>query len=146
MIMIIEAFYLLAVLSLLDNTHLDFKIQEIDSRWNWLMFGALFMLLMILGMPLIPLIFMLLTAIFSIILVKFDVITLGDFEALIWIVPALGMKGSMSAFVFIVGLLVAYVLSYTFMLTKSLKKNKKNEFNVPFYPIILISFVFAVIL
>lgn len=147
--MIFELFISLAMLSLLKNAVSDIKMHEIDSRYNWLMYGATFMLLVAAGFEYIVifLMFIIPTAVIGLILVIKEVITDGDFEAYFWIMPSIAMVKPLAAMNFLSFNILIYVLLWIYLVTDMRKKKlKKAKFYVPAYPAMLVAFIATAII
>jgi hypothetical protein len=133
-------YILVTVSSLLFNSITDVKTRQIDSRLNYLSMGATIVLVVALSPSLLTLVGIAIVGIISQLMFR-KFMSTGDFEALSWIYLFLGVYKIFNLIIFLVALSLISALSY---LAIRFSLHKK-DFKLPYYPIILGSYIISIL-
>jgi len=140
----------LGTMSLVILTYQDIRTMKIDDRYNWFMYGvnAIFISLVSLNIWMIFLsigLTMLINIIWNKTRLK-DRLESGDISALTWIIIGFAFT-NMTVYTWFVGIFIASALLYIVLKTITFEYIlKKEETPLPFFPVILISYLATVLI
>ncbi|MEM5810093.1 MAG: hypothetical protein QW156_04375 [Candidatus Aenigmatarchaeota archaeon] len=135
---LIQSFLMIAFFSLIINTYKDVKKAKIDSRYNYLCFGAYLIILLTSKITLLYFIsLILITFLFTYLLRRGNFLGQGDLEALSWIIPSTILINAYNLITFFIFLSLFYILTIIIF------KYYLNKNPITFYPAIFLSFVVA---
>ena len=137
----IEYYLSLATLLLIYNTIRDLRTREIDSRFNYMASGCVFMLIAYFQPSFISILIPAIVT--SITMIAFSIkkfFASGDIEAISWVMFSLGMFDYWKMVIFLI--LITSFYTFNFVVLK-LMKSKTNK--VSGYPMILGSFLITLL-
>jgi hypothetical protein len=133
-------FFVFAVFNLVILTYQDFKRGKVDNRWNWYMGGVVGSVVALKSVDLVVLlVFVGVALLFSMIMSR--VVGKGDISAFSWIIVGLGLIESGMSVVFLLFLVSFACVHYG---ARVLMRIGLMNVKVPFYPVILSSFLCTV--
>lgn len=147
---VLSTWVFLGTMSLAILTYQDIKTMKIDDRYNWFMYGvnAIFIALVSLNIWMILLsigLTMLINIVWNKTNLK-DRLESGDISALTWIIIGFAFT-NITVYYWFIGIFLGSALLYIVLKTITfLFILKKEESPLPFFPVILISYLATIII